>query len=407
MKSRVVATGMGVLSPMGNSIREFWENAISKTICYDLHKKPELFHGEGRIYGEIAPIEDALQGLDREQAQRLGRPSVLALHAAKQALRQSGIDLKREDGERISVIIGNAISDTPYCERVFLGKEDHAHRFEKGMFVCIASNLAKILGSCGEVYVMSTGCTAGIDAIGAAFESIRSNVADVAVCGGVEAPISNVTFASFEKIGALAKGFESMPQAASRPFDRDRNGFVLSEGCGILVLESLSHALQRGAQIIGEILAYDSCSNAFHMTDLKEEDDGLARAITQILREAGISPSDIDYINAHGSSTRQNDIYETATFKRVFGEHAGEIAISTAKSQMGHPLGSASAIEIIQTLLAIQNATIPPIVNYESVDEKCDLHYVTEATESRIRYAVKTANGFSGIHSAMLLGKYS
>lgn len=253
---------------------------------------------------------------------------------------------------------------------------------------------------------MSTGCTAGIDAVGYAYEAIQRGDLDIAICGGVEAPISNITFASFEAIGALAKGFDMCPESASRPFDKKRNGFVLSEGCGILILESLTHAKKRKANIYGEILGYDSCNNAKHMTDLRD-DNSLAHIILNIIRNAGVELSEISYINAHGSSTKQNDLYETNSFKKVFGDISYNIPVSSLKSMIGHPLGAASAIEIVQSLLAITNNAIPPLANYNNRDEECDLYYPTEVEEKEVNYVIKTANGFSGIHSAILLGKFS
>jgi len=293
-----------------------------------------------------------------------------------------------------------------HCEKIFLERDNDKNIFQKGMFSLIALEVAKQFGASADVFVMSTGCTAGIDAVGYAYEAIQRGDLDIAICGGVEAPISNITFASFEAIGALAKGFDMCPESASRPFDKKRNGFVLSEGCGILILESLTHAKKRKANIYGEILGYDSCNNAKHMTDLRD-DNSLAHIILNIIRNAGVELSEISYINAHGSSTKQNDLYETNSFKKVFGDISYNIPVSSLKSMIGHPLGAASAIEIVQSLLAITNNAIPPLANYNNRDEECDLYYPTEVEEKEVNYVIKTANGFSGIHSAILLGKFS
>lgn len=313
---------------------------------------------------------------------------------------------RKVNKEKFGVIIGNAISDTPFCEKIFLERDNDKNIFQKGMFSLIALEVAKQFGASADVFVMSTGCTAGIDAVGYAYEAIQRGDLDIAICGGVEAPISNITFASFEAIGALAKGFDMCPESASRPFDKKRNGFVLSEGCGILILESLTHAKKRKANIYGEILGYDSCNNAKHMTDLRD-DNSLAHIILNIIRNAGVELSEISYINAHGSSTKQNDLYETNSFKKVFGDISYNIPVSSLKSMIGHPLGAASAIEIVQSLLAITNNAIPPLANYNNRDEECDLYYPTEVEEKEVNYVIKTANGFSGIHSAILLGKFS
>ncbi len=336
----------------------------------------------------------------------MGRPAKMAVCASIEAINNSFLDINQVNKEKFGVIIGNAISDTPFCEKIFLERDNDKNIFQKGMFSLIALEVAKQFGASADVFVMSTGCTAGIDAVGYAYEAIQRGDLDIAICGGVEAPISNITFASFEAIGALAKGFDMCPESASRPFDKKRNGFVLSEGCGILILESLTHAKKRKANIYGEILGYDSCNNAKHMTDLRD-DNSLAHIILNIIRNAGVELSEISYINAHGSSTKQNDLYETNSFKKVFGDISYNIPVSSLKSMIGHPLGAASAIEIVQSLLAITNNAIPPLANYNNRDEECDLYYPTEVEEKEVNYVIKTANGFSGIHSAILLGKFS
>lgn len=337
---------------------------------------------------------------------QMGRPAKMAVCASIEAINNSFLDINQVNKEKFGVIIGNAISDTPFCEKIFLERDNDKNIFQKGMFSLIALEVAKQFGASADVFVMSTGCTAGIDAVGYAYEAIQRGDLDIAICGGVEAPISNITFASFEAIGALAKGFDMCPESASRPFDKKRNGFVLSEGCGILILESLTHAKKRKANIYGEILGYDSCNNAKHMTDLRD-DNSLAHIILNIIRNAGVELSEISYINAHGSSTKQNDLYETNSFKKVFGDISYNIPVSSLKSMIGHPLGAASAIEIVQSLLAITNNAIPPLANYNNRDEECDLYYPTEVEEKEVNYVIKTANGFSGIHSAILLGKFS
>ena len=404
MSERVVATGMSVLTPIGNTLEEFWENCINKKIGYKLYKDSQLFNGEGRIFGKVYPFE--VKKYSISDLDQMGRPAKMAVCASIEAINNSFLDINQVNKEKFGVIIGNAISDTPFCEKIFLERDNDKNIFQKGMFSLIALEVAKQFGASADVFVMSTGCTAGIDAVGYAYEAIQRGDLDIAICGGVEAPISNITFASFEAIGALAKGFDMCPESASRPFDKKRNGFVLSEGCGILILESLTHAKKRKANIYGEILGYDSCNNAKHMTDLRD-DNSLAHIILNIIRNAGVELSEISYINAHGSSTKQNDLYETNSFKKVFGDISYNMPVSSLKSMIGHPLRAASAIEIVQSLLAITNNAIPPLANYNNRDEECDLYYPTEVEEKEVNYVIKTANGFSGIHSAILLGKFS
>lgn len=406
MQQAVLVTGLGVLTPIGNTLDEFWENSLKNLVGYDIHDDANIQYHEKRIYGKVSSFEYLGRSMQDENSSEMGRPTLLALNAAIRAMQDSKINLNDIDKSRACIIIGNAISDTPYCERAYLNQLNvDENRYKKGMFTCIASELALEFDFQGEVGVISTGCTAGIDAIGHAYELIRMGEADVVICGGAEAPIANITFSSFEAIGALAKGFEMTPKEASRPFDKKRNGFVLSEGAGVIILESSEHAKKRNAKVYGEILAYASANNASHMTDLKEN-DALAKTIKNVLADAGLKPQDISYINAHGSSTQQNDSYETSTFKKVFGECIYNIPISSTKSLIGHPLGAASAIEIAHTLLAINHSIVPPTGNYEVPDSSCDLQYNKNPIQHEIKYAIKTANGFSGIHSTLLIGKY-
>ena len=238
MSERVVATGMSVLTPIGNTLEEFWENCINKKIGYKLYKDSQLFNGEGRIFGKVYPFE--VKKYSISDLDQMGRPAKMAVCASIEAINNSFLDINQVNKEKFGVIIGNAISDTPFCEKIFLERDNDKNIFQKGMFSLIALEVAKQFGASADVFVMSTGCTAGIDAVGYAYEAIQRGDLDIAICGGVEAPISNITFASFEAIGALAKGFDMCPESASRPFDKKRNGFVLSEGCGILILESLT-----------------------------------------------------------------------------------------------------------------------------------------------------------------------
>lgn len=403
MKKSVYVTGMSVLTPIGCTLEEFWENCVNGVVGYDLHNDNYIENANQRIYGKVKEFKNIVSSNDQNSCLDMGRPSILALNAAILAFQDSKLRINEIDKERAAVIIGNAISDTPFCEKNFLGLETSNNLFKKGMFSFISNEVGKYFDFRGEVSVMSTGCAAGIDAIGHAFELIQSGEIDIAICGAAEAPISNITFSSFESIGALAKGFENRPKEASRPFDIERNGFVLSEGSAILILESAEHALARNARIYGEIYAYSSTNNACHMTDLKIN-NALEKAINDLFVESGISKNEIDYINAHGSSTCQNDSYETETFKNVFNEKVYEIPVSSTKSIIGHPLGAASAIEIVQTFLSINNSIIPPTVNCKHPSEECDLKYSENPQNKKIKYAIKTANGFSGIHSAILLG---
>lgn len=258
----------------------------------------------------------------------------------------------------------------------------------------------------GTCCTMATGCTTGIDSIGFAYDQIRCGELDVMICGAAEAPITPITIAAFEAIGTLSTN-NNPPEKASRPFDDTRNGFVLAEAAGILVLEELGHALNRGAHIYGEIGGYGSVNNAMHMTGLKPDGEDLSRAIKIAIEEANITPFEIDYINAHGSGTKQNDINETGAYKKVFGELAYKIPMSSTKSMTGHPLGAASAVEAIVCCLALENNFMPPTINYNKKDALCDLDYIPNCgREKNLNVVLTNASGFGGLHAAMILKKY-
>ncbi len=399
---RVVITGMSVYTPIGMELETFWKNSLKGVVGYDAYEDDEICEGEKKILG-LLPRKK----FDLENEDEMGRPAYLALNSAIEAVNMANLDLNCVDRQKVGVCIANAISNTPFCEKVYRHPEEtYSNIYEKGMFSFISYEISKYFDIKGSSMVISTGCTGGIDAIGYAYENIREGVHDIMICGGVETPIANMTIRSFEAIGALAKGFEKAPQSASRPFDIGRNGFVLSEGCAMLVLEDFDIAVKRGATIYGEILSYESCNNAYHMTDLLNDGSDLAHIIMKALQEAKIEASMIDYINAHGSSTWQNDIFETEAYKKAFGEYAYRIPISSTKSVTGHPLAAASAIETVHTVLALQNNIVPPTINIKETDEKTDLNYVSNTPlKKNIRYALTNANGFSGLHSVLVLTK--
>lgn len=401
MKNRKVAiTGMSVNTPIGG-LEEFWENSLKGVVGYNLYENSEICEGEKKILGLLSKDESSC-----ENENTIGRPAYLALNSAIEAVDMANFDMNCVDRKKVGVCIANAISNTPFCEQIFRHPENtYTNIFEKGMFSFISYEISKYFDIRGSSIVMSTGCTGGIDAIGYAYESIKSGEHDVMICGGVEVPIANMTIRSFEAIGALAKGFENTPQLASRPFDVRRNGFVLAEGCAVLLLEDFNIAMNRGAKIYGEILSYESCNNAYHMTDLLNDGSDLAYIINKALQEARIEIDMVDYINAHGSSTWQNDIFEAEAYKKVFGEFVYNIPVSSTKSMIGHPLAAASAIETVHTVLALQNNIVPPTVNIKETDEKTNLNVPNIPLKKDIRYALTNANGFSGLHSVLVLGK--
>lgn len=418
LKNRVVITGIGILSPLGNSPREFWDNSITGKIGYGKLNNFDKLPMKSRVVGKIPDFE--YRGITSNIYQRnaMGRPSILSVNASIRAIEDAGIDANTINQERAGVCVANAIADTPYSETEFLRltnecsenidpKKIDVAMYRKGMFSFIAFDVANQFGFQGESFVMSTGCTGGIDAVGYGFESIANGDHDLMICGAAEAPITYMTIASFDAIGALSTSFNNCPHKASRPFDLKRDGFVLSEGCSMLVLEDLEKALMRKAKIYAEIVNFSSSNNAFHMTNLPQNGDALGDLMSLSLAKALLNPSDIDYVNAHGSSTPQNDAFETAAYKKTFREYAYTLPISSTKSMVGHPLSAASAIEIAHCLMTLNNNIAPPTMNQEYDDPECDLNYVPNHPLNKDLSAVLTnASGFSGIHSVMILKKY-
>jgi 3-oxoacyl-(acyl-carrier-protein) synthase len=310
------------------------------------------------------------------------------------------------------VLIANAICGTRLMETEFVSLTDSGRArldprrasralYQSSTFNAASAEVAARNGFRGPCLTLSTGCTAGLDAIGMAAKLIRSGDADVMVTGASEAPITPIALAAFDVIGALSTGRNALPERASRPFDAGRDGFVLAEGCGILLLEERGHALARGAEPMAEVRGFGSCNNAYHMTDLPPDGADLARSIQLALENARIAPSEVDCVSAHGSSTKQNDTNETAAYKRVFGERAYDIPVTGLKSMTGHALAAANAIESVAAVLTLATGEIPPTINHEEPDPVCDLDYVPNVSVRRdVNVLVKNASGFSGIHSA-------
>lgn len=420
MKRRVVVTGLGVVSPCGTGKDVFWKNTLSGKSFISSFEEWKEFGLKSKVAGKIQDI-DITSELSSDDINNFGRHIQLALIAINEAILDSNIKLDNENRHKIGVCCGNAIADTPLAEVEFMKQQrdlnynsnccqhnnETPNLLAKAMFSCLSTAIASKYKLSGETYTVSTGCTSGIDAIGIAFESIQSNRHDVMICGATESPLTCMTFSSFDIIGATSNKFNSTPYLASRPFDVDRDGFVLAEGAGFLILENLEHAIDRNAHIYGEILSFSTINNTLHMTDLPSNSNALSKAISLSLKEANISPQDIDYINSHGSSTIQNDIFETKSYKNVFGKYVYRIPITSTKSIIGHPLGAASAIELVHCFLMLKYSIISPTVNLGKKDSECDLDYVPNTPRRcNIKTILSNANGFSGIHSVMILKKY-
>lgn len=410
---RVVVTGVGVIAPCGEDKESFYKNLIEGKSFIEKVENFDVSLFNSKIAAQALGFDPLRFGIPEKDAQRMDRYVQFAIAATKQAVEDSNLEFDRLNLYRCGIVLANAICGTRFMEEEFLlvtdwGKnpidprKGRPHLYDAAMFNTPSAEIASIYHLKGINCTLSTGCTAGTDSIGFAYELIREGRQDVIICGASEAPITPITFGAFDVINAISKRNDD-PHKASCPFDNRRDGFVISEGCGILVLEELEHALKREAPIYCEVVGFGTCCNAFHMTDLPEDGEAMAQCIELALKDAGIAKESIDYINAHGSSTRQNDVFETNAYKKVFGEDAYKIPISSIKSMIGHPLAAANGLESVLCAMIFHNGVLPPTINQEEPDPKCDLDYIpNKAREGETNYILKTSSGFSGIHSSLI-----
>lgn len=411
---RVAITGLGVLAPGGVGAKSFWSlltegRTATRTITFF---DPAPFRS--RVAAEI-DFSPADHGLSPQEIRRMDRAAQLAVVATREAVADSGIELPTMDPQRIGVIVGSAVGATMGLDaeyrvvsdggRLHLVDHEYAvpHLYNYLVPSSFAAEVAWAAGAEGPVTVVSTGCTSGIDSVGHAADLVREGAVDVMIAGSSDAPISPITVACFDAIKATTPRNDD-PEHASRPFDGTRNGFVLGEGAAMFVLEDLDSAVRRGVHVYAEIGGYGSRCNAFHMTGLRPDGAEMAEAIRVALDEARVSPADIDYINAHGSGTKQNDRHETAAFKKSLGAHAYRTPVSSIKSMIGHSLGAIGSIEIAACALAIDNDVVPPTANLHTPDPECDLDYVPlTARDSCTDTVLTVGSGFGGFQSAMVL----
>jgi len=371
-----------------------------------------------KIAAEVRDFDPFKLGLSHEEAMRMDRYVQFGVVAGNMAVKDSGLDLTQEDPQRIGVCLANAICGTKYMEEEFaLVTEDgkkpinpslvRPDLYDAAMFNTPSIELSAKYGLKGICNTLSTGCTAGTDSLGFGLETIQDGEEDIMICGAAEAPITPITFGAFDVVNVLSSRNDD-PQKASRPFDNKRDGFVLSEGAGILILEELNHALRRNARIYCEVLGFGTSCNAFHMTDLPSDGGAMVSCISLALKDAQVKPEEIDYINAHGSSTRMNDIFETSAYKSIFGEYAYKLPISSFKSMIGHPLAAANAIEMTVCSMIFEKNILAPTINQEEKDPQCDLYYIpNKAIDKKVDTILKTSSGFSGIHSSLVLRRYN
>ena len=412
MKKRVVITGLGCVTPIGTGKDKFWEN-IKNGICgIDKITRFDSSSFQTQIAGEVKDFNPE-DYINKKELKRMDRFSHFAIASASLAVKDANLDIDLLDREKVGVIIGSGIGGVETIE------EQHKILLEKGnkrvspFFVpMMISNMAAgqvsiMLGAKGPNTNVSTACASGSHAIGDAFKIVQRGDATIMVAGGSEAGITPLSFAGFCNMKAMSTRNDS-PETASRPFDKDRDGFVMGEGAGVVILEELEHALKRGAKIYAEVVGYGLTADAHHMTTPSENGEGASRAINMAINDGNIPLSQVDYINAHGTSTYYNDKFETMAIKNVFKEHAYDLCVSSTKSMTGHLLGAAGAIEAIVCAMSIYDEYVPPTINVENVDEELDLDYViNKGRKKNIRYALSNSLGFGGHNATLAFKKYN
>jgi len=371
-----------------------------------------------RIAAEVRDFDPFVFGLTHDEAVRMDRYVQFAVVAADMAIKDSNLNFNKEDPGRIAVSLANAICGTKYMEEEFSLVTDSGRNpinpklvrpdlYDAAMFNTPSIEISARYGLRGTCNTISTGCTAGTDSLGFCLEAIQDGEAEIMIAGASEAPLTPITFGAFDVVSVLSARNDA-PEEASRPFDNKRDGFVLSEGAGILILEELGHALKRNARIYCEVLGFGTSCNAFHMTDLPADGTAMASCINLALKDSTIMPAGIDYINAHGSSTRMNDIFETSAYKMVFGDYAYKLPSSSLKSMIGHPLAAANAVELTVCAMIFQKDILPPTINQQEKDPLCDLDYIpNQARQKKVNTIIKTSSGFSGIHSSLVLRRFN
>ncbi len=411
MSTRIVVTGLGTICPLGSDVPQTWDALLSgRSGCGPI----TLFDAasfETRIAAEVKGF-DPSQHFEHREARRMDRYTQFATVASLQAVKQANLDCEKE-GTNVGVLIGSGIGGITTLSAQMATLAEKGPRRISPLLVpmmiadAAAGHVSIMLGAKGMNFCATSACSSGADAVGEACEIIRRGDAQAMIAGGAEAPITAISIAGFNAAGALSVHNDE-PHKASRPFDAQRDGFVMGEGAAVLVLESLEHALARDAHILAELAAYGATSDAFHITQPAQDGEGGAKAMQMALRKAAMSPADVDYINAHGTSTAMNDKCETMAIKSVFGEQAYRIPVSSTKSMMGHLIGAAGAIEAIVCVLAIQNGVVPPTINLENRDPECDLDYVPNTPrQHKVRAAMSNSFGFGGHNSVLLFKQYA
>ncbi len=409
MSRRVVVTGLGAVTPIGNNVDDFWTSVKTGKIGFDHITKFDTTDYKCHIAAELKDFNPQ-DFMDRKAAKRMEPFSQYAVAAAKQAIDDSGLDIEKEDPYMVGCAIGSGIGSLQAMER------ETQKLYEKGpnrvnpllvpLMICnmAAGNVSIQFGLKGKSINDVTACATGTNTIGEAYRSIQYGEADVMVAGGTEGSVCPIGIAGFTALTALSTVDD--PAKCSLPFDKNRSGFVMGEGAGVVILEELEHAKARGAKIYAEVVGYGCSSDAYHITSPQEDGAGAARAMTNAMRDAGVTPADVKYINAHGTGTHHNDLFETRAIKLAFGDEAANLKINSTKSMIGHLLGAAGAVEFITCVKEIQDGFIHKTVGYETPDEEIDLNYCKDSYEEPVEYALSNSLGFGGHNASILLKAY-
>lgn len=409
MSRRVVVTGLGAVTPIGNNVDDFWTSVKAGKIGFDHITKFDTTDYKCHIAAELKDFNPQ-DFMDRKAAKRMEPFSQYAVAAAKQAIDDSGLDIEKEDPYMVGCAIGSGIGSLQAMER------ETQKLYEKGpnrvnpllvpLMICnmAAGNVSIQFGLKGKSINDVTACATGTNTIGEAYRSIQYGEADVMVAGGTEGSVCPIGIAGFTALTALSTVDD--PAKCSLPFDKNRSGFVMGEGAGVVILEELEHAKARGAKIYAEVVGYGCSSDAYHITSPQEDGAGAARAMTNAMSDAGVIPADVKYINAHGTGTHHNDLFETRAIKLAFGDEAANLKINSTKSMIGHLLGAAGAVEFITCVKEIQDGFIHKTVGYETPDEEIDLNYCKDSYEEPVEYALSNSLGFGGHNASILLKAY-
>lgn len=409
-KRRVVVTGVGCVTPLGLDVETTWDHLIAGKSGIGPLTRRDASKFPAKVAAEVKSF-DIGEFIDFKEGRRMDRFTQFAVASSLMAVKDADLTINEDNANRVGVWIGSGNGGMETYEEQFRTFEAKGYKRVSPFFVPMliadmaAGQVSIVTGAKGPNACTVTACASGANSIGDAFKVIQRGDADAMITGGSEAPITDMSIAGFSSMKALS--FNEDPETASRPFDKNRDGFVLGEGCGILVLEELEHALARGAKIYAEIIGYGATGDAHHITAPAPEGEGGSRAMQLALDDAQIGPQDVDYINAHGTSTPLNDKYETAAIKSVFGDHAYQVAISSTKSMTGHLLGAAGAIEAIFSVKAINSGIIPPTIHYETPDEECDLDYVPNtARQANVQVVISNSLGFGGHNVTLAFRSY-